>query len=188
MKAIVTAAALAAALILPAHADPITVQGVTVPDQIQSQGENLTRYGAGVRSKFFMKLYVGSLFAQQAGYSAEEILDSDEITAVRLNIISSMITSERMVDTIEEGFDTASGGNVAPLRERLDTFLSVFDQPVEIDDQFTMVSIPGVGLEAYKNGELLTLIEGDDFRRTLFAIWLGKKPADKKLKNAMLGQ
>ncbi|GAA5188957.1 chalcone isomerase family protein [Ferrimonas gelatinilytica] len=188
MKAIVTAAALAAALLLPAHAAPITVQGVDVPEQIQTQGEELVRYGAGVRSKFFMKLYVGSLFSQKPGQDAEAILNSEAISAVRLNIISSMITSDRMIETIEEGFDAASGGKVAPLRERLDTFLSLFDEPVEVDDQFTMVSIPGVGVEAYKNGELLTLIEGDDFRRTLFGIWLGDQPADKKLKKAMLGQ
>ncbi|SHH28351.1 chalcone isomerase family protein [Ferrimonas marina] len=180
--------ALVALLATTAPAKAETLSGVTLQPSIEVQDTNLNYYGAGVRSKFFMKLYVGSLYAEQSGLDANAILDTDGISAVRLNIISGMITSDRMIDTIEEGFDTASGGNVAPLRDRLDRFLAVFDEAVEIDDQFTMVSIPGVGLEAYKNGQLLTLIEGDDFRRTLFAIWLGDKPADKKLKSQMLGK
>ncbi|GAA4897775.1 chalcone isomerase family protein [Ferrimonas pelagia] len=186
MKKIISVLALIGAIVLPAQAN--TVSGVDLAPSIKIQGQSLNYYGAGVRSKFFMKLYVGSLYAQQAELNAANVLTSEQLSAVRLNIISSMITSDRMVDTIIEGFETASNGNLAPLQQRLDTFLAVFDEAVEIGDQFTMVSIPGVGLEAYKNGKLLTLIEGDDFRRTLFAIWLGDKPADKKLKQAMLGK
>lgn len=186
MKNLIALMALALSALMPAHA--ATVAGVDLDPKITVQGQALDYYGAGIRSKYFMKLYVGALYAQQAGLDAEGVLDSDKLTAVRLNILSGMITSERMIDTIEEGFETATNGNVAPLRDRLDNFMAVFDAPVQVGDQFTMVSIPGVGLEAYKNGQLLTLVEGDDFRRALFAIWLGDKPADKKLKAAMLGE
>lgn len=186
MKHLIALLALTLSVLTPAHATEVA--GVKLDPSLTIQGESLNYYGAGIRSKYFMKLYVGSLYAQQAGLDADGILASDKITAVRLNILSGMITSERMIDTIEEGFDTATDGNVAPLRERLDRFMAVFDAPVEVGDQFTMVSIPGVGLEAYKNGQLLTLVEGDDFRHALFAIWLGNKPADNKLKAAMLGE
>ncbi|MBY5992919.1 chalcone isomerase family protein [Ferrimonas balearica] len=186
MKHFTALLALALSVLIPAQAR--TVADVTLQESITVQGDTLSLYGAGIRTKYFMKLYVGSLYGAETGLDAKGVLASEQTTAVRLNIISGMITSDRMIDTIEEGFDTATGGNVAPLRERLDNFLAVFDEAVEVGDQFTMVSIPGSGLEAYKNGELLTLVEGDDFRQALFAIWLGEKPADKKLKRAMLGQ
>lgn len=185
MKSISSIVVLLAALALPAQA--ITVADVDVPETTEIREQSLNLYGAGIRKKFFMKLYVGSLYASETGMSADGILAGDKLTAVRLNIISGLITSDKMISTIEEGFEKASGGNMAPLRERLNNFMAVFSEAIVEGDQFTMVSIPGVGLEAYKNGKLLTLVEGDDFRRTLFSIWLGEEPADDDLKDAMLG-
>ena len=39
----------------------------------------------------------------------------------------------------------------------------------------------------YKDGKEVGMIEGLDFKKALFGIWLGAKPADKGLKNEMLG-
>ncbi|WP_298439360.1 chalcone isomerase family protein [uncultured Ferrimonas sp.] len=185
MKKLLSALSLTVALLSGAQA--ATVADVELQPTIDVQGQSLNYYGAGIRSKFFMKLYVGSLYAQQAGLSAQAVISGDSISAVRLNILSSMITSERMIDTIEAGFEQASNGNMAPLRQRINNFVAVFDQAIEVGDQFTLVSLPGEGVEAYKNGQLLTVVQGDDFRQTLFAIWLGDEPADDKLKRKMLG-
>jgi hypothetical protein len=48
--------------------------------------------------------------------------------------------------------------------------------------------VPGKGVESYKNGTLQGTIEGMDFKKALFGIWLGNKPADDDLKAAMLGK
>ncbi|QIZ77205.1 chalcone isomerase family protein [Ferrimonas lipolytica] len=185
MKKLLSALSLSIALCGTANAE--TIADVELQANIDVQGQALTYYGAGIRKKLFMKLYVGSLYSQQNGLSAEAIIAGESISAVRLNILSSMITSDRMVDTIEEGFEKASNGNVAQLRDRIDNFVGVFNQPIEVGDQFTLVSLPGTGIEAFKNGQLLTMVEGDDFRQTLLAIWLGEEPADDDLKEDMLG-
>ncbi|WP_028117335.1 chalcone isomerase family protein [Ferrimonas senticii] len=188
LLALMLAATSATSMTATAASQAHTVADVTLANQIQVGEQSLSYYGAGVRSKFFMDLYVGALYAEQSGLSAEAVIAGNAVSAVRLNILSDMITSERMIDTIEEGFEQASDGNVAPLRQRLDAFVAVFDEAIAVGDQFTLVSLPGVGIDAYKNGQLLTKIEGDDFRQTLFSIWLGDDPADKKLKNKMLGK
>lgn len=172
--------------VFPAHA--LTVNDVEIAPELNLKGETLELYGAGVRSKYFMKLYVGSLYSTKAGQNADQIISSENLTAVRLNVTSGMITSERMAESIEEGFENASHGLMAPLRERLNHFLAVFDAPIVEGDQFTLVIVPGVGVETYKNGELLDTTRGDDFSRTLLAVWFGDVPADKKLKKQMLGQ
>lgn len=186
MKKLITAFALSVLFNTTAMAE--TIADVELKPSIEAGQTDLSYYGAGIRSKFFMKLYVGSLYAAKPGLDAEAVVAGDTISAVRLNILSGMITSERMIETIEEGFDKASDGNVAPLRQRLDSFVAVFDQKIEVGDQFTLVALPGKGVEAYKNGELLTVVEGDDFRQTLLAIWLGNDPADDGLKDDMMGQ
>ena len=38
----------------------------------------------------------------------------------------------------------------------------------------------------YKNGKEVGVVEGLDFKKALFAIWLGEDPADDDLKEAML--
>ena len=53
---------------------------------------------------------------------------------------------------------------------------------------FPGFTVPGKGVEAYKNGALASVTKGVEFKKALFGIWLGDKPAQKSLKKEMLGQ
>ncbi|MCW7551724.1 chalcone isomerase family protein [Endozoicomonas gorgoniicola] len=162
------------------------VGGVPIEDQLIIDNQTLALNGAGIRKKFFMDLYVGSLYTQNRTSDANTIINSKAPMAMQLDILSGMITSEKMASTIKEGFETATGGNMAPVRERLDKFIGVFNEKIEKGDRFIMMMVPGEGLMAYKNGKHLATVKGDDFGRTLFKIWLGEKPADRNLKRSML--
>ena len=48
--------------------------------------------------------------------------------------------------------------------------------------------VPSKGVKIYKNGDLKGTIAGLDFKKALFAIWLGTFPAQESLKNEMLGK
>ncbi|USD36850.1 MULTISPECIES: chalcone isomerase family protein [Ferrimonas] len=187
MKKLTLIAALTAGLSLSAVA-ATDIAGVKVNDQIQLQGKPLTLSGAGIRSKFFMDLYVGSLYSAATGVDADSVIHGEHASAIRLNIVSGLITSDKMIDTIEEGFENAAGDDFDALKPQIDRFIAVFNDKIVEGDQFTLLSLPGVGVEAYKNGQLLTLVEGERFRQALLGIWLGNKPADKDLKQEMLGQ
>ena len=69
---------------------------------------------------------------------------------------------------------------------RVSSFNALFTDAVE-GDEFTLDFTPGAGTRVTRNGKLLGTIEGDDFNRALLAIWLGERPADRRLKKAMLG-
>ena len=43
-------------------------------------------------------------------------------------------------------------------------------------------------MTAYKNDKELGTIEGMEFKKALFGIWLSNRPADDDLKEAMLGK
>jgi hypothetical protein len=160
------------------------VSGVAVPDNVSVEGASLNYQGAGVRSKFFIDLYVGSLFTQTAN---KDVVKSQDVSAIRLNIISGLITSEKMVSAINEGFDGATAGNTAPISAEIAEFIGVFSEDIVKGDQFTLVSTPGKGLATYKNNEKLLTIDNEDFRQAVLAIWLGDKPADDDLKDDMIG-
>lgn len=162
------------------------ISGVTLPDSIAPQGQTLNYNGAGVRSKFFIDLYVGSLFTVEKMTEGHDVINSDQPTAIRLNITSDMITSEKMSNAMHEGFDLATNGNTAPLADSIETFIKTFAGTVKTGDQYTLVSVPGTGITCYKNGEQLSVIAGEDFRKAVLKIWLGKKPTDDDLKDEML--
>lgn len=178
-------AVLASALLLSVsvHAEQ-DVAGVTLPADIKLAGDTLDFQGAGVRSKFFIDLYVGSLFSTNKSI---DVVKSDKTSAVRLNIISGLITSEKMVTAINDGFESATGGDIEPIKQEIADFIAVFSDKIVKGDQFTLLSMPGKGLQTYKNGELLADTKNDVFRQAVLSIWLGENPADEDLKEEMLG-
>ncbi|MBB6461028.1 chalcone isomerase family protein [Flammeovirga kamogawensis] len=163
------------------------ISDVTLQNKIDVDGTSLTLNGAGVRSKYFLSLYVGSLYLPIKASDANKILYSKELKMIQLDIISSLITAEKMEETVRAGFKNSLNGNTAPLQKEIDAFISVFSEEIETEDIFKFIS-DGTSVKAYKNDKLLTTVEGEEFQRALFGIWLGNKPADKKLKNLMLGQ
>jgi len=170
---------------LNTHAQEIA--GGNVSEKIVLNNETLLLNGAGVRSKFFIDLYVGSLYLPKKGSTLNAVLDSKE-AIIRLNIVSGLISSEKMQDEIEEGFESATNGKPETLKKETDTFLKMFSDEIKKTDQFTFVTSIENGVEVYKNKQLLGTIQGEAFRTALLKIWLGKEPAQTSLKEAMLGK
>ncbi|MFT7680986.1 chalcone isomerase family protein [Moritella dasanensis] len=162
------------------------ISGVSVPDSITPQGENLQFNGAGIRSKFFIDLYVGSLFTNEKMNQGNDVINSDEAAAIRLNITSNMITSEKMIKAMKEGFELVTAEKNNNLDTKIASFIDTFADPIKKGDQFTLLSVPGEGLINYKNGEFMSITSGEDFRKAVISIWLGDKPTDKGLKKDML--
>jgi hypothetical protein len=163
------------------------VEGVNLPDSLEVANSKVILNGAGVRSKFFMDLYVGGLYLENKSNNPQEIIEADEPMAIRLHIISSLITSKKMENATREGFENATKGNTEPIKSQIEEFISVFKEKIEENDIFDLIYMPGKGLEVYKNSEFKSRIEGLTFKQALFGIWLCDKPAQKSLKKEMLG-
>jgi hypothetical protein len=164
------------------------IAGITMPDTLLADGQGLVLNGAGVRTKFFMDMYVGGLYLKQKQSDAEKIIAADEPMAIRLNIISALITSEKMEAATREGFVNATGGAIAPLAERVESFIAVFREKINKEDMYEFAYAPGAGTKICKNGNLKTTIQGIDFKKALLGIWLCAKPAQASLKEQMLGK
>lgn len=173
--------------LMSAQAQARVISDVDIAESISISEHTLNLNGAGVRSKFFMDLYVGSLYLPQRTTNIDDILNAP-IVVIRLNMTSGMITSDKMSDAINDGFDDATDGNVADIQAQIDTFMALFSDEIAEGDQFTFAATKAFGVTAYKNGQQQPTIEGELFRQALLKIWLGDKPAQKSLKKAMLGQ
>lgn len=167
----------------------VTINGVTLPATLKAGDKSVSLYGGGIRKKLFFKLYTGGLYLSKKSSDANAIISADEAMAVRLQITSSVISSDNMSEAISEGFEKSTGGNVAPLKAKIDKFIDTFKKEEIVEGNvFDIIYVPGKGVESYKNGKLQGTIEGMDFKKALFGIWLGADPADADLKAAMLGK
>lgn len=181
---------LLAGLLLGSTAFSQEIAGIEMPDKITTTADTeLQLNGAGVRTKWFMDLYVSGLYLQGTETDAEAILSADEAMAIRLHMVSGLITSEKMTEATLEGFENATHGETAPLQAEIDQLLSAFGVPIEKGDIFEFVYAPGTGIQIIKNGNVAQTISSDNaFKRAFFGIWISDKPAQKSLKYEMLGQ
>ena len=175
-------------IIMSAVSHAREIEGINMPESLEVSKSKLILNGAGVRSKFFIDLYVGGLYLQNKSNNPKEIIEGDEPMAIRLHIISSLITSKKMENATREGFENATKGNIEPIKSQIEKFISVFQEKIDEDDIFDLIYSPGKGVEVYKNGESKSTIEGLAFKQALFGIWLCDKPAQKSLKEEMLGK
>lgn len=164
------------------------ISGVSLPDLRTVQGEKLLLNGAGLREKLWIDLYVGALYVQTKTSDANKIINADEAMAINLNIVSGLINSENMIEAVEEGFEKSTNGNQDKYSEQITAFISAFKDPIVDGNEFVIAYIPGTGVVIIKNKKVIKTIRGLEFKKVLFGIWLGEKPADKKLKNGMLAK
>ncbi|MDT0678055.1 chalcone isomerase family protein [Autumnicola musiva] len=164
------------------------VGGVTLPNSLNYQNKKLILNGAGVREKLWIDLYAGGLYLEGKTSDANSILVSNKPMAIKLHIISKLITSNKMLDAVNEGFENSTRGNTAPISAEINQFKSLFKEEIAQNDVFDLIYSPGKGLVILKNGEEKGVIKGEEFKKALFGIWLANRPADDSLKEAMLGK
>lgn len=175
-------------ILLPASGFARTVGDVTLPDSLQIHNSALVLNGAGMRSKYFLDVYVVGLYLPQAGQDAQHIISADQVQAVRLVITSSRITRDRLVDSIEDGIRQSAGKEFPRYQPMLQELWDALTFEVKIGDQFDFTYVPQSGTHFYRNGELLRVLPQFDFKQVLFGIWLGNDPVQDSLKQALLDQ
>ena len=162
------------------------VGGVTLPATLNIQENTLHLNGAGVREKLWIDLYAAGLYLGKKTTNADDVLNAEKPMAIKLHIVSKLITSEKMVDAVTEGFKNATNGNTDPIQNEIDTMLGFFKEDIKKNDVFDLVYVPGKGVVAYKNGTERGVVKGKEFKKALFGIWLSNRPADDGLKNDLL--
>ncbi|MDP8214538.1 MAG: chalcone isomerase family protein [Candidatus Euphemobacter frigidus] len=177
-------------LSFPAVAAPMEIAGIEMPEKIRAEGIHLVLNGAGIRTKTFLriKIYAAGLYLLEKASNSEKIIASDKPMAVKMCFIYDGISPKKLIGTFTEGFESATGGNTAAIKKEMGHFFSFFTEEAKEGDVYDLVYVPGEGVRISMNGKLKGVVSGLPFKRALFAIWLGKDPADSDLKEGMLGE
>ncbi|WP_299679914.1 chalcone isomerase family protein [uncultured Dokdonia sp.] len=163
------------------------VGDATLPNQMTLEGTDLVLNGAGMREKVVFDLYAGGLYLQSKSSDAQRIINADETMVIKLDIVSKLVSSKKMKSAVDDGFEASTDDNIAPIEDRIEKFKGFFSDEIVKTNVFDIAYIKGQGTVVYKNGTKVGTIEGLDFKKALFGIWLGEDPADEDLKEGMLG-
>lgn len=180
---------LALALMLsPAMALAKEVAGVTLPETITLGARPpLVLNGAGIRSKFFIKVYVGALYLPAPVRDVDAVLRHTGPVAMHMHFLHSEVTKEKLVSAWNEGFEAnLDASERARLDGRIGRFNELF-RTVHKGDVIRLDYLPGAGTTVTINNEARGVIDGEDFMQAWLRIWLGKQPADADLKQGLLG-
>lgn len=161
------------------------VGDVTLPNIVTLSGEEMNLNGAGMREKMWIDLYVGGLYVQVKSSDAATLINADAPMAIKLHIVSGMVSQEKMIGAVTDGFDKSTSGKATIANKA--AFIACFNNEITKEDVFDIVYAGGKTI-VYKNGKEKGTVNGVEFKKALFGIWLGKKPADKDLKKGMLGK
>ena len=177
-----------AVFVMSPMANAKQVGKVELPDSLTAGTDVLLLNGAGFRKKLFIKVYAAGLYLEDKQTDPQKIMDADKPMAIRMHFVYSKVSSKKLVDGWNKGFANGTGGNIAPIKTEIDTFNAYFSQEAKKNDIYDIIYIPDLGVSVYIKGELKGTIKGLDFKKAVFSIWLGEKPADSKLKRKMLGE
>jgi hypothetical protein len=178
-------ALLALFVALPALA--AEVGGVKLADKLSVAGKELVLNGAGIRTKVFFKIYVGSLYLPAKAADLAGVLGRAP-RRIQMNILRNL-TADQLVDALVEGLqDNNSAAELAAVKAQTDELVATMKafKEVKEGDVVTLDFVDDatrIGLNGTDRGA----IKGEAFNKALTRIWLGDKPVQADLKKAMLG-
>lgn len=173
---------------IASSAPALEVAGVKFDDKVDVAGVPLVLNGAGLRTKVMLKIYVVGLYVPARTTSADAVINSSQPRRVRL-VLKRSLGAGTIWDAFDEGIQAnSSPAELAALKPKLDQIEKQFQEIGDvaegdaIDIHFTA---DGATIVHYK-GQPKGSIPGTDLQRALLKIWLGAKPVQEDVKEALL--
>ena len=131
-----------------------------LPKTLQAGYAKLMLNGSGARTKYLMEMYVAGLYLSQPSSEPAAIVAADAPMAIRLEITSGLVTEEKLVESLNEGFRNATGGKPEPIRKEIDLFRKCLAGKIAKGDVLDLVYLPAHGLIVVKNGKQQGVVQG----------------------------
>ncbi|VAW57255.1 hypothetical protein MNBD_GAMMA07-1352 [hydrothermal vent metagenome] len=176
------------------HSFAREIAGVKLSETISVKGidQPLVLNGAGIRYKYFFKIYVAALYIPEKRHLENIILRSTpehpyQANRVVMHFLYGPISQVKIANSWVEGFkDNLASKVFSRVQARLYKFNRMFKNVYE-GDVVLLDYLPNVGTRVTINGLNRGVIKGADFNHALLLVWLGDNPVVDELKDALLG-
>jgi hypothetical protein len=189
LGALAAAMALALSSIAVAQST-VDVGGIKYPATVSVGGSTLQLNGAGIRYRFVVRVYTAGLYLGSKTSNPDALLAASGpkrlhvvmLREINANDLGKLFTRGMQDNAPREEFSKSIPGTI-----RMSDIFSTKKKLVA-GESFTVDWIPGQGTVIRVNGEVQgEPIREPEFFNALMRIWLGPKPADDQLKDALLG-
>lgn len=186
-----TAGLWAAGALTPATAQtPVELAGVRYPATAQVASTSLLLNGAGIRSRFVIRVYTAGLYLAAKANSTEAVLAAPgpkRLHVVMLRDIDGNDLGKLFTRGMQDNSSREDFGKSIPGTLRMAELFSVKKRLAQ-GENFSVEWVPGQGTQILINGKAQgDAIKEPEFFQALLRIWLGPSPADPALKDALLG-
>ncbi len=173
----------------PLHA--LDIEGVHVEDRITlDDGKTqLPLNGAGVRTRFVFRVYVGALYLKQKMTAVTEVLNDAGPKRVAMHMLRDL-SADQLLTALNDGLkNNHTPEQLAAMAAQIKQLEGIFGavKAAKEGDVILIDLVPGAGTRITVNGSAKGTIPGAGFYAALLRVWLGENPADADLKKAMLG-
>lgn len=168
----------------------LDVAGVKLDEKVQLDTSQLVLSGSGIRSKFFIKVYVAGLYLGDIKNTAADILADSGAKRMSFHMLRE-VSGKQMLDAINDVIPpNHSAEELKVLDARINELSKILASVKEVKKGEVILFdyVPGVGTRVSVAGTLKGSIEGADFNRALLKVWLGEKPVQEELKQSLLGK
>jgi len=172
-------------LLLSSQAFALDVAGANVSPAVVIHQKTLSLNGAGIRKKLFVKVYVGSLYAERKVTTPAQLLADPGVKLIRMSFVYKKVEKEKIVEAFAEGLANNSPGVARSAEAK--AFLSWFTSDFVAGDTVDISLSPDGTVAASHNGKALGTVRSPALVQGVILIWFGEKPADGGLKKGMLG-
>lgn len=176
--------------IFSSAAQALTLHGVDIPPQVEVGGKTLVLNGAGTRYVFLFKVYTAALYLPQKSSQPQAIYAMPGPKELKLTMLRD-VSGKELADKLNEGIkNNLSPEEFASFIPSLAQLGGLFAQKSQLKtgETVTIREIPGKGstiaIDGVASGGTFT---DPQFFNSMLKIWLGKDPAEERLKRALLG-
>lgn len=175
----------------PAGAQNTELAGVRYPASVQLGGSTLLLNGAGIRYRFVVRVYTAALYLTGRATTPEQALAATGPRRVQVHMLRDIDANE-LGRLLTRGMqDNAPRGEFSKFIPGMLALAELFSarKRLRTGENFSIDFVPGTGTRVLVNGKPESdVINEPEFFNALLRIWIGTKPADEGLKDALLGK
>ena len=168
------------------HADVTMVDGTAFSNTVTVNQTRLDLQGAALlRYMVFIEAYTGALYLPDTADGSRALEDIAKHLVLEYRVA---ISAEDFAKATEKKIrESVSDEEFQRLLPKI-TALNRLYRDVAPKDRYALTYIPGSGTVLTYNSTPLGTIEGPEFARAVFSIWIGENPIDKGFRDKLLGK
>jgi len=163
-----------------------TLAGVTLPDSMEVNGQQVVLNGMALRKKVIFKVYVAGLYLPAKEKDSDKILAADGPRCTVMHFLRS-VDAGKINEAWFDGLKANTPDYTPELKKQFDVLASLMED-MKSGEKLVFTYRPGSGTEVKVKGKIKGTLGDKAFADALFSCWIGKKPGPGEgFKKGLLG-